>query len=208
MFTGIIQRVGTVASIEERPFGVRVAIDHHGWEHTPRSGDSIAIDGCCLTLSDDWTPDVGHYTFDAIRETLDKTALGDRRAGDRVNLEPSLRADAMLDGHLVQGHVEATGEVVRVDDDPSDWRMAVRVPRELMACVVPKGSVALDGVSLTIASVKENGLTVALIPTTLERTNFLDRKVGDRINVETDILARTVAHQLRHFAPELLKNID
>ncbi|MEM1424028.1 MAG: riboflavin synthase [Planctomycetota bacterium] len=205
MFTGIIQRVGTVASIEERPFGVRLAIDHHGWAHTPRSGDSIAIDGCCLTLSDGWTHDVGHYTFDAIRETLDTTALGDRRPGDRVNLEPSLRADAMLDGHLVQGHVEATGEVVRVDDDPSDWRMAVRVPPDLMPCVVPKGSVALDGVSLTIASVEPDGLTVALIPTTLERTNFRDRTPGDRINVETDILARTVAHQIRHFAPELMK---
>ena len=204
MFTGIIQRVGTVSAIEERPFGVRLSVDHHGWTHQPASGDSIANDGCCLTLSDDWTPEVGLYTFDAIRETLDKTTLGDRRVGDRVNLEPSLRADAMLDGHLVQGHIEGTGEVVRVDDDPADWRMTVRVPGELMPCVVPKGSIALDGVSLTIASVEENGLTVALIPTTLERTNLGDRKVGDRINLETDILARTVAHQLRHFAPGLM----
>ncbi|GAB4544450.1 MAG: riboflavin synthase [Phycisphaerales bacterium] len=204
MFTGIIQRVGAVASIDEQPFGVRLAIDPRGWSHTPTSGDSIAVDGCCLTIADDWTPDADHLWFDAVRETLDKTSLGDRRVGDSVNLEPSLRADAMLDGHLVQGHVEGTGEVTRVQDDPEDWRLFVRVPAPLMPCVVPKGSIALDGVSLTIASVEGDTLGVALIPTTLERTTLRDRSPGDRINVETDILARTVVHQLRLFAPELM----
>lgn len=219
MFTGIIQRVGILRAIEDRPFGVRLAIDPGtpgtpgipgspgspgAWDHQPRSGDSVAINGCCLTLSDDWTPDAGYLTFDAVRETLDLTTLGDRRVGDRVNLEPSVRADAMLDGHVVQGHVEQTGEVVAIQDTVADWRLSVRVHEALVPCVVPKGSIAIDGVSLTIASVEGDVCTVALIPTTLERTNLRDRRVGDRVNVETDILARTVLHQLRAFAPALL----
>lgn len=209
MFTGIIQRVGTVRSVEERPFGVRLSIDptdaSGAWGHTPRSGDSIAIDGCCLTVADDWTPDEEFLLFDAVRETLDKTTLGDRGVGARVNIEPSLRADALLDGHLVQGHVEETGEVAHIQDNDADWRVTLRVPEALMPCVVPKGSVSIDGVSLTIAAVGDYTLTVALIPTTLERTNLRDRKAGDRVNLETDILARTVAHQLRLFAPQLMR---
>ncbi len=205
MFTGIIQQIGTLRLIEPRPFGVRLVIDPEGWDHRPKSGDSIAIDGCCLTLADDWTTGEEFYRFDAVRETMDKTTLGDRREGDRVNLEPSLRADAMLDGHLVQGHVEGTGEVTHITGDVADWRITLRVPTPLMTCIVPKGSVALDGVSLTIADVTSDSLTVALIPTTLERTTMRDRGVGDRVNIETDILARTVAHQLRCFAPQLLK---
>ncbi len=205
MFTGIIQALGTVTALEDRAHGVRITIDPNAWQHTPNPGDSIAIDGCCLTVSHDWDHDPARLTFDAIRETLDKTAIGDRRPGDRVNIEPSLSSKSLLDGHLVQGHVEQTGTVAQIQSDPADWRMTVRVPDNLMPCVVPKGSVALDGISLTIAETSPSTLTVAIIPTTLELTNLTERRVGDRVNIETDILARTVLHQLRAFGPELLK---
>lgn len=204
MFTGIIQRVGTVERLDDRPFGVRLVIEPGAWDVTPRAGDSIAIDGCCLTLVEGWTPGDGPLAFDCVRETLEKTALGDRATGDRVNLEPAMRASDRLDGHMVQGHIEGVGTVAAIQDDPSDWRMTVRTPADLMPCVVPKGSVTIDGVSLTVASIENDTFTVALIPTTLERTTFRDRRVGDRVNLETDILARTVLHQLRTFAPQLL----
>jgi riboflavin synthase alpha subunit len=200
VFTGIIQHVGVVAEARETSSGVRLLIDAAGWSHTPRSGDSICISGCCLTVAHEWRPQDGPLAFDVVRETLDKTTLGRLRAGDRVNLEPSVRADSLMDGHTVQGHVEGLGTVERVRDERDDWRLWVRAPADLMPCVVPKGSVAIDGTSLTIAGVDGEIFSVALIPTTLERTTLGHLKAGESVNLETDVIARTVVHYLKHHA--------
>jgi len=210
MFTGLVQAVGTVLSTSPRDFGVRFVVDPKGWDYQPETGDSVAVNGCCLTLidpqrcCDEVGP--GHLVFDVIGETLSNTTLGDLKPGHRVNLEHAARADSLLGGHVVQGHIDALGTVSRIKDDPGDWRLRVEAPDAAMQCIAPKGSIAIEGVSLTVAAVDspDTGLPrwfeVALIPTTLDLTNLRDRKTGDRVNLETDILARQAVHWLRHYA--------
>lgn len=196
MFTGLIQSLGVVHAIEPTGPGARLFIDPRGWGHHPTSGESIAINGCCLTVANSPTPG-GTLHFDAHRHTLDMTALGELRPGDQVNLEHSVTASTLMGGHFVQGHVDGIGEFVRIKADPLDWRVTIRVPDRLREYVVPQGSIAVDGVSLTIASVNDDTFDVALIPTTLERTNLGSRRVGQQCNLESDILARTVIHWMR-----------
>ncbi|MEZ6164566.1 MAG: riboflavin synthase [Phycisphaerales bacterium] len=197
MFTGIIQQVGRVESIERTPSGVRIVVDPRGWEHTPRPGESIANNGCCLTLVDPVDRQGGLLSFDAIPETLAKTTLGSWKQGERVNLERALRMGDTLDGHQVQGHVDGTGSVLGVFTDDG-WRVRVGLGEELMRYMVPKGSVCLDGVSLTIAAMDAGAgwIEVALIPETLERTNLRERAVGDRVNIECDVLVKSIVHTL------------
>ncbi len=211
MFTGLVQSIGTVRSAESRDFGVRFVVDPGGWDYRPHAGDSIAVNGCCLTFIEpdrrNGQGDDSALLFDVVGETLRRTTLGSLKAGHRVNLEHAARADTLLGGHIVQGHIDALGEVIRINDDPGDWRMRVRAPEDAMPCIVPKGSVALEGVSLTVASVEPatsgppSWFEVALIPTTLDLTNLRDRAVGDAVNIETDILARQTVHWLKHYAP-------
>jgi riboflavin synthase len=197
MFTGIIQQVGCVESIERTQSGVRIVIDPRGWEHTPRPGESIANSGCCLTLVDPVEDHGGLLTFDAIPETLEKTTLGSWGAGHRVNLERALRMGDMLDGHQVQGHVDGTGSVLGVFTDDG-WRVRVGLDEGLMRYMIPKGSITIDGVSLTLAAIDTNAgwVEVALIPETLDRTNLRDRAVGDRVNIECDVLVKTIVHTM------------
>jgi len=210
MFTGLVQAVGIVRSAEPRDFGMRFIVDPGAWDYRPSAGDSVAVSGCCLTIvtaerRSDGTAE-GELTFDVVSETLRKTTLGSLKEGHRVNLEHAARADTLLGGHIVQGHVDALGEVIGITDDPGDWRMRVHAPDEAMQCIVPKGSVALEGVSLTVAAVEPSKagppkwFEVALIPTTLDLTNLRDRAAGDAVNIETDILARQTVHWLRHYA--------
>ncbi len=203
VFTGLVRAVGEVAAVEPREAGVRLVVRAPGWEERADHGDSIAIDGVCLTVAggDSWAEGIA---FDAVRETLDRSTLGALHVGSRVNLEAAARADSLLGGHVVQGHVDAVGTVVRIDDDPMAWRVAVRVPRDVLALCAPKGSIAVSGVSLTIASVwgtesgdDDCGFEVALIPTTLDETNLRGLAPGDGVNIETDIIARQVVHALR-----------
>lgn len=210
MFTGLVQAVGIVRSAEPRDFGMRFVVDPGGWDYRPDGGDSVAVSGCCLTaIHPERRSEVaaeGDLIFDVVSETLRKTTLGSLKEGHRVNLEHAARADTLLGGHIVQGHVDALGEVIGITDDPGDWRMRVRAPDEAMQCIAPKGSVALEGVSLTIAGVESSEsapprwFEVALIPTTLDLTNLRDRAVGEAVNIETDILARQTVHWLRHYA--------
>jgi len=203
MFTGLIETMGTVRSIDPTPAGVRLAIDPGTWDYHPRPGDSIAVSGCCLTVAGGGPGGSGApgFAFDVIPETLRKTILGGLTPGSRVNLEHSLRADSLLGGHFVQGHVDGVGEVTGVEKG-EEWRVRVRPPADLMRFMAPKGSVSLDGVSLTIAdlSVEEGWIEVALIPTTLEITTLGELEPGDRLNIEADILAKTVVHHLEHYA--------
>lgn len=208
MFTGIIRARGHLRSVETTAAGRRLLIDAAGWSHRPGPGDSVCVSGCCLTLAEP-AGEGGVLAFDAIPETLARTTLGGLVPGDPVNLEASVTASTLMDGHVVQGHVEGVGEVVGLetpDDGGSEWRIRVLPPADLMPCMIPKGSVTVEGVSLTIAAVDPGSgdgrgwFEVALIPTTLELTTLGSLAVGSRVNIETDVLARTVVHVMRHYA--------
>lgn len=200
MFTGIIERTGLVHALAGTPSGSELLIDSGGWGADFARGESVAINGCCLTLAPRPGTPAGLLRFDVIPETLSKTTLGFIGPGARVNLERSATATSLLGGHVVQGHVEGLG-IVRGVKEVGEWRVTIEAPRELLPCITPKGSVAVEGVSLTIASVDVAGSSfdVALIPTTLDLTTLRDLRVGSRVNLETDIFARTVVHFMRHF---------
>ena len=205
MFTGLIQAVGEVRTAEPTDRGMCLTVRSGSFGPPPARGDSIAVNGVCLTVAGfagASSEDLNHpwregIRFDVVTETLRRSSLGSARVGSRVNLEHAARADTLLGGHIVQGHVDVVGSVVSVRDDPADWRVRVGVPPEAMAAIAPKGSVAVEGVSLTVAESLENAFVVALIPETLEKTTLAALSVGDSVNIETDILARQVLHALR-----------
>lgn len=194
MFTGLVQRVGDVRERVQTAAGARLVVRAAGWLADPQTGESIAVDGCCLTLVRAQGEDL---CFDVIPQTLTLTTLGALRPGDAVNLERSMRADALLGGHLVQGHVEGVGEVVAVDRSNGQWRTRIATPPELHEHLIAQGSVAVDGVSLTVAATGTDWFDVALIPETLQRTTLSRRLVGSRVNLEADVLSRMVAAQVR-----------
>ncbi|MEL7483336.1 MAG: riboflavin synthase [Planctomycetota bacterium] len=202
MFTGLVQAMGRVKSIDRADTGARLVIASE-WDQAPSPGDSICVSGCCLTLAEPASRNGGTVSmaFDIVHESLAKTILGGLGVGSSVNLEVSCTPDTLLGGHIVQGHVEGVGEFAGVQTG-DDWRMTVRPPAELMPCITPKGSITIDGVSLTVAEVDVEAGTfgVALIPTTLEATTLGDAEPGGRCNLETDILARTVIHYAKHYA--------
>lgn len=195
MFTGLVQGVGVVAEASRTPSGVRLVVEPGDWRPPlpPAPGDSVAVSGVCLTVAGP-LDDRRRMAFDIVAETLAKTTLGRLAAGSRVNLERSLATGDLLGGHFVQGHVDGVGTVEHVG---ADWRVRVRAPDALMAYMTPKGSVCVEGVSLTIASASAGTFDVALIPTTLAKTTLGALKPGAEINIETDILARTVVHYLQ-----------
>lgn len=210
MFTGLVQTVGRITRLDQTDRGVIIEIDPGSWAHGAGDGGSIAVNGCCLTLTEDPASAGGRLRFFAIPETLAKTNLGDLEIGSGVNLEGSLTAQTLMGGHFVQGHVDGVGEVIRVDRPETaegEWRVRVCPPAHLMKFMAPKGSVCLDGVSLTIAALDPGGTTgeggwveVALIPVTLERTIMADYETGDPVNIEADILAKTVVHYLENYS--------
>jgi len=195
MFTGLVQHLGRVVAVDSREWGARLLIDAEDWSHRPSHGESIAVNGCCLTIADK-EPNNHRLTFDAIHQTLNVTTLGKLTAGDHVNLEASVTPTTMLGGHIVQGHVDGVADVVSINRDGGEHRVRLRPPQELMQCIIEKGSVALDGVSLTVATVGDGWFEVALIPTTLELTTFGERSSGDQMNIETDYVAKIVARQV------------
>ncbi len=194
MFTGLVQAVGVIRTIEPTGSGRRLVIDTGAWRHHPAPGESIAVAGCCLTVAAEPAP--GLLAFDVIPETLARTTLGERRPGDRVNLEHAARADSLLGGHIVQGHIDAVGEVDRIDTADGQWRVRIAAEPSVLRLIPPKGSVAVEGVSLTVAATAGEWFEVALIPVTLDATTLRDLTPGASVNIETDILARTVAHWL------------
>lgn len=199
MFSGIIEGMGTLAAIRpmESPQGrvTRLELDLGPLRAGLVPGASVAVSGVCLTVAAIEAAAANVAAFDVIPETLRLTNLGELAVGDAVNLERSLRVGERVDGHFVQGHVDGCGEVTRVERR-GEWRLWVRAALGLMPYIVKKGSVALDGVSLTVAEVQDDEFCVALIPATLERTTLSRRGPGDRVNIETDILARLVLARL------------
>ena len=198
MFTGLIQHRGLVASIDSTAAGAKLVLDASGWEHRPRQGDSIAVNGCCLTVATGGEREGGdsHLAFDVVRQTLDVTSLGLLRAGDPVNLEHAATPATMLGGHIVQGHVDGVAVIEAVAGERDQHRLRIAPPPFLMPYIVDKGSVAIDGVSLTVAAVGEEWFEVALIPTTLALTNLGRLQAGARVNIETDYLAKIVVNYL------------
>ena len=189
MFTGLVEEIGTVATLEVRSDGARVRVRATRVADGLALGDSVAVDGACLTvvaLHDDG------FEIDAVTETLRCTALGDRSVGDRVNLERAVRAGDRLGGHLVQGHVDGTGQISSVTDEGAGSRISVVAPPEILRYVVAKGSITLDGVSLTVATCEREGFAVALIPHTLGETTLGRMVVGRRVNLEVDLVAKYV----------------
>jgi riboflavin synthase len=191
MFTGIVERTVHVAAVSEGTSFVRLTLAVT-WPDI-KLGDSVAVNGVCLTVADIAPPTVG---FDVIPETLRKTNLGLLTAGDPVNVERSLRAGDRIDGHFVQGHVDATGKLVDQVADEKEWKLTIHPPAELMKFVIPRGSVALDGVSLTVSNVQHDRFEVALIPTTLGLTTLGTRTVGWPFNFEADMLSKTIVSYL------------
>jgi len=185
VFTGLVREVGTVASLE----GGRLTIDAPATAQGVQLGDSIAIDGVCLTVVAcvDST-----LSFDAVPETLARTALGTLDQGSRVNLEPALRAGDALGGHYVQGHVDGVGSVQSVASEGEGKRVRFGAPVELLKYIVEKGSIAVQGTSLTVAAVDETGFEVALIPHTLQETTLGELAPEQPVNLETDVLAKYV----------------
>ncbi len=187
MFTGIIERTLPVRGVADGPRFRRLTLPNP-WDDV-RPGESIAVNGCCLTVAE-MPP--GELGFDVIVETLNKTNLGALLNGDRVNVERSLRVGDRLDGHFVQGHVDGVGQLVAVDDGGAEWRYTVEAPAAVAKYLVPKGSITVDGVSLTLAAVDGHRFQVALIPTTMGLTTLGDKTVGWPFNLEADVLSKTI----------------
>ena len=193
MFTGLVQGMGTVAVVEPTADGVRLTVA------TPlaadlRPGDSVAVNGVCLTAVD---PDAERFAADVMNETLRRSSLAEAAPGAQVNLELPLRAHDRLGGHFVQGHVDGVGGIWDIRDDGFARVVTVGVPAELMRYVVEKGSIAVDGVSLTVSALGDDWLQVSLIPETLQRTNLGDAGPGRALNVECDVIGKYVQRLMR-----------
>lgn len=199
MFTGIVECTGSVRRIEPEGELVRLRVEAPTVAAEARVGDSVAVNGACLTVT---AAEGGELAFDAVRETLDRTSLGDLAPGARVNLERALRADGRFEGHVVQGHVDAAGRVREWVRSGDDVRLRVACGPDFADLLVEKGSVAIDGVSLTVVNVEPDGFDVALIPHTLEVTALGDRAPGDRVNLEADVLGKYVRRYVERVLSE------
>jgi riboflavin synthase len=192
MFTGIIEHVGKIDALDRSQDAGRLWVSLAGapeMAQATKLGDSIAVNGCCLTVVD--LKDE-RFAADLSGETLRRTSLGEKKAGDLVNLERPLAAGARLGGHFVQGHVDGAGRVTRLAREGDNWWLSVRVPDDLRRYVAEKGSIAIDGISLTVARWQDGVADVAVIPFTYDRTNIHTLAPGDAVNVECDILAKYV----------------
>ena len=197
VFTGLVEGVGRVAAIDRSQAGARISVE------TPlvselRAGDSIAVNGVCLSAA---ALEGGSFAADAMNETLSRTSLGDLAPGTSVNLELPLRAGDRLGGHMVQGHVDGVGTVAAVAWDGFARRIRIEAPPGVLRYVIEKGSIAVDGVSLTVTGLDSRSFTVSLIPETLQRTNLGHAETGDRVNLEVDVLAKYV-ERLIQASPE------
>ncbi|MEY4078796.1 MAG: hypothetical protein RIS80_565 [Actinomycetota bacterium] len=193
MFTGIIEELGRVAAIEEQPDAKRITFEGPLVTSDVARGDSIAVCGACLTAVE---IENGKFTADVMNETLRLTNLGDLKAGDPVNLERAMNASTRFGGHMVLGHVDGVGEVVsREPSDNWEW-VRVSIPAELTKYVVLKGSITIDGISLTVNEVNGNVLGFSLIPETLRLTTLGTKQPGDRVNIEADVMAKHIERLL------------
>jgi len=189
MFTGIVEERGRIASVEPLGDAIRMTISAQGVLDGTRHGDSIAVNGVCLTVVG---VDANSFSADVMQETLDRSSLSAATAQAQVNLERAARLDSRIGGHLVQGHVDGTGTVIAIEPSEHWTLMRFSLPEGLGRYVVEKGSITVDGVSLTVVDAARDSFSVSLIPTTLQVTTLGDRRVGDRVNLEVDAIAKYV----------------
>lgn len=189
MFTGIIEELGRVRLVERRGEGVRMTVEARVVTEGTKEGDSIAVNGVCLTALD---VRADSFAADGSRETLQRSTLGALRAGSRVNLERAVTPATRLGGHIVQGHVDARGQFVSAEDHGGSWTVRVAYPKEVARYLVFKGSVAVEGISLTIAALAEEYFEIAVIPKTWAVTNLSHLRSGESVNIEADIIAKYV----------------
>ena len=189
MFTGLVVETGELVSLNRAGGSAQLTLRAPVIGPAAQLGDSIAVNGCCLTVT---VRDGDRLGFDLLAETLRLTNLGDLAPGARVNLEPALGAGAKLGGHFVQGHVDTTAEVLDFSQHGQDFRIEIALPPEFVQYVASKGSIAVDGISLTVAEVRERSFVCWIIPHTREVTNLRDRRKGERVNLEFDLLAKYV----------------
>ncbi|MDZ7722747.1 MAG: riboflavin synthase [candidate division KSB1 bacterium] len=202
MFTGLIEKVGILQALVIKGDAAHLSITSEHFLADTQIGDSIAVDGICLTVirrSDD------AFTVDAVQETLNRTTLGTKSPGERVNLEKALMLNQRLGGHIVQGHVDGVGKILRRMPLQQGMSFEINIPDTLNEFVVEKGSIAIDGISLTVAAVNTNRVTIAVVPHTLNSTTLASKKTGDFVNLETDILAKYVHKMVAPAGRELTK---
>lgn len=198
MFTGLIEAAGTVQSLQSRGSDGALLVIGMPFARELSMGESVAVNGCCLTVTD---REDGTASFDLLEETLSRTNLGGLAPGSRVNLERALRADGRFGGHFVQGHVDTATEVIATESGGGDLSLTISLPQEGRPYLIEKGSIAVNGVSLTVASLKEDRFGLWIIPHTLQETNLGDLKPGDRVNLEYDLLAKYAERQLGNRFP-------
>ena len=189
MFTGIVRERGRIAAIDGGAGGIRIDVDAPATARDAGVGDSVSINGCCLTVVEVLD---GHLRFDAVPETLSRSNLGALGTGSQVNLEPALRAGDALGGHYVQGHVDAVGAVRSLRVEGAGARLSIEAPVDVLRYCVEKGSITVEGVSLTIAELEPDAFSVALVPYTLAVTTLGDLQPADPVNLEVDVLAKYV----------------
>jgi riboflavin synthase len=194
VFTGIVRERGRIAAVDGGAGGIRIDVDAPATARAAGVGDSVSINGCCLTVVEVLD---GHLRFDAVPETLSRSSLGALGAGSQVNLEPALRAGDALGGHYVQGHVDAVGAVRSVRTEGEGARLWIEAPVDVLRYCVEKGSITVDGVSLTIAELEPDAFAVALVPHTLAVTTLGDVQPGEPVNLEVDVLAKYVERLIR-----------
>jgi riboflavin synthase len=193
MFTGIVEEVGEVLALERSSEGARLKVKASLVASDVQLGESIAVNGCCLTVT---SHEHGELTFDLLQETLVRTNLGGLVPGVPVNLERALAAGARLGGHFVQGHIDCPAEILALDPAGADHRLEIALPAEFAGLVAFKGSIAVDGISLTVAEVRPDSFVLWLIPHTMSVTNLRTRCRGDRVNLEFDLLAKYLERML------------
>jgi len=205
MFTGIVEQTGTLVSVTDRGGVRRITVEAPGVANRLREGDSLAISGVCLTALD---VDPTYFHADLAQETLDRTSIGALKPGAKVNLELPTAAGSPLGGHVVQGHVDGTGVMTALDPvipatspnfnrETTDWTLKVRIPENLRQWMVHKGSVAIEGISLTIAAIEDNTISIAILPLTYWRTNLHTLSPGAPVNIEADVLVKLAYQQMQ-----------
>jgi len=198
MFTGLIEDKGKVVSLTQSGENWKLIVETALPVADIKIGDSIAINGACLTVEE---MSGQLLTFHTLYETLDRTSLGTVKTGSSVNMERALRFGDRLDGHIVSGHIDTTVELISVEKTTTDIVVKLQVPKEYELQLIEKGSIAIDGISLTIAKLTDSYFTVHLIPVTWDHTNLSEKKTGDRINIETDVIGKYIQRQLGRTSP-------
>ncbi len=195
MFTGIIEEIGTVVSVRKASKSARISVGADMIFEDMKVGDSIAVNGVCLTVAE-FSGNI--FTADIMNETLSRSSLGQLGVGSKVNLERAMRADGRFGGHIVSGHIDGAGRITSMENEGTAVRVNVAAPAHVMKYVVEKGSIAIDGISLTVAGVVDGGFCVSLIPHTGKSTVLLDKKPGDTVNLENDIIGKYVGRLLTY----------